>query len=318
VFDECRARFVSEYGAIGPPHLDSLRECLAPEEPQPGTLAWRMHTNMFEKDTVPAAIRLHYADPETLSVPEYVRYGQMFQALVHGHAMEALRFRKHDPRDDCAGALIWSYSDCWGETGWSILDYHLRRKASYYALRRACAPLKVIVRRRGDRLVTRIVNDTLGPASVTVEAGWWRLDGGERQLETCAVQVPPNSMTEVAFAVLDEAAHDPRQWLYAAVLRQAAGRPVDHSVWTLAPHRELALADPLVEVEDGEDGWLHVSSPVYCHAVHVEDHGHELLSDNWFDLLPGVPVRVRRVEGGPSAQLRFEAFGTRYGASQAR
>jgi len=24
----------------------------------------------------------------------------------------------------------------------------------------------------------------------------------------------------------------------------------------------------------------------------VEDHGRELLSDNWFDLLPGVPVRV--------------------------
>jgi beta-mannosidase len=311
VFDECRSRFVSEYGVIGPPHLDSLREYLAPKEPQPGTLAWRMHTNMFEKDTVPAAIRLHYADPETLSVPEYVRYGQVFQALVHGHAMEALRFRKHDPQDDCAGALIWSYSDCWGEIGWSILDYYLRRKASYYAFRRACAPLKVIVRRRGDRLVTRIVNDTLCPASVTVEAGWWRLDGSERQLETHAVQVPANSMTEVASASLAATARDPRHWLYAAVLRQPDGQPLDQSVWTLAPHRELALADPLVEVEDAGDGWLHVSSPVYCHAVHVEDHGRELLSDNWFDLLPGVPVRIRRPDGQSSAQMRFEVVTTR-------
>ena len=32
-------------------------------------------------------------------------------------------------------------------------------------------------------------------------------------------------------------------------------------------------------------------------AVHAEDHGHELLSDNWFDLLPGVPVRVRLAHG---------------------
>ena len=32
-------------------------------------------------------------------------------------AVEALRFRKLDPADDCQGALIWSYSDCWGETG---------------------------------------------------------------------------------------------------------------------------------------------------------------------------------------------------------
>lgn len=308
VFDECRSRFVSEYGAIGPPHMESMQEYLAPEEMQPGTLAWSMHTNLFEKETMPAAIRLHYADPETLDLPGYVRYGQLFQALVHGHAMEALRFRKHDPQDDCAGALIWSYSDCWGETGWSILDYYLRRKASYYALRRACTPLKVIVRRRGDRLVTRLVNDTLSPASVTVDAGWWRLDGGERQLENHAVQVPANSMVEVTSAALDETTHDPLKWLYAAVLRGADGEPVDQPVWTLAPHRDLALADPLIEVEEAGDGWLRVSSPVYCHAVHVEDHGRELLSDNWFDLLPGIPVRVHYAGGEPAAQLRFEAF----------
>jgi len=307
VFDECRSRFVSEYGVIGPPHLDSLCEYLTPEEMRPDSPAWRIHTNMFEKDTVPAAIRLHYADPETLSVPEYVLYGQMFQALVHGHAMEALRFRKHDPQDDCAGALIWSYSDCWGETGWSVLDYYLRRKASYYALRRACAPLKVIVRRRDNALVTRVVNDTLSPADVTVEVGWWRLDGSDRDVTTRAIEVPANGMVEVVSAPLSETTRDPREWLYAAVMRGADGQPLDQSVWTLAPHRELALSDPEIEVADAGNGRLQVSSPVYCHAVHVEDHGREVVSGNWFDLLPGVSVRLRRGDecAGP---LAFAAY----------
>jgi beta-mannosidase len=307
VFDECRSRFVSEYGVIGPPHLDSLRECLGTQEPERGTEAWRIHTNMFEKETVPAAIRLHYADPERLSVPEYVLYGQMFQALVHGHAMEALRFRKHDPQDDCAGALIWSYSDCWGETGWSVLDYYLRRKASYYALRRACAPLKVIVRRRDNSLVTRVVNDTLLPASITVEAGWWRLVGSDRDVTTRAIEVAANSMLEAALAPVNEAAHDPREWLFAAVMRGPDGQPLDQSVWTLAPHRELALSDPQVEVADAGNGRLQISSPVYCHAVHVEDHGQEVVSDNWFDLVPGVPVRLRRSDGG-EGPLVFTAY----------
>ncbi|MBM3500331.1 MAG: hypothetical protein FJX74_16870 [Armatimonadetes bacterium] len=258
---------------------------------------------------MPAAIRLHYADPETLSVPEYVQYGQMFQALVHGHAMEALRFRKHDPRDDCAGALIWSYSDCWVETGWSLLDYYLRRKAGYYAVRRACAPLKVVVRQRGNRLVTRLLNDTLRPAAVTVEVGWWRLDGSARETETHTVDVPANAMTEVTSAVLDEASHDPRQWLHAAVMRGSDGQALDQSVRTLAPHRELALADPRVEVESTGDGWLHVSSPVYCHGVHVEDHGRELISDNWFDLLPGVPLRLHHGNGRSATELRFGTVG---------
>ena len=155
-----------------------MHEYLAPDERHPGSPAWQMHTNTFEKETVPAAIRWHYAEPETLSIAEYVLYGQMFQASLHGHAMEALRFRKDDPVDDCQGALIWSYSECWGETGWSILDYYLRRKASYYWFRRACAPVKVIVRQRGARLVTRLVNDTLEPVTGVVEAGWWAVEGG--------------------------------------------------------------------------------------------------------------------------------------------
>ena len=44
------------------------------------------------------------------------------------------------------------------------------------------------------------------------------------------------------------------------------------------------------------NGALEVSSPVYCHGVHVEDDGHALISDNWFDLLPGVAVRLETVD----------------------
>ena len=304
VVDECRSRFVSEYGVIGPCHLDSMREYLAPEEMHPGSQAWRVHTNAFEKDTVPAAIRYHYVEPEGLSVPEYILYGQLFQAITHGHAMEGLRFRKNDPQSDCQGALIWSYSDCWGETGWSILDYYLRRKASYYWFRRACAPVKVIVRRRGETLVTRIVNDTLAPVRGTVDAGWWRLDGTAREVASYTVDLAANSMVEVTAAAIAE--RDPREWLYAAVLRDADGAAYDQSVWTLAPHRELAMSEPAISVHELPDGWFEVSSPVFAHAVHVEDHGRACLSDNWFDLLPDVPVRVRQVAESADA-LDFTA-----------
>ena len=320
-FDQCRARFVSEYGVIGPCHLDSLRDYLTPAELRPDSVAWRVHTNLFEKDTVAAAIRRHYAEPETLDVAGYVLYGQMFQAMIHGHALEALRFRKHDPADDCQGALIWSFSDCWGETGWSILDYYLRRKASYYAFRRAAAPVKVLVRQRGDRLVTRLVNDTLTAFAGTVAVGWWRLDGSARELATHRVTVAANRMIEVGAAPATRPeAHAAREWLYAAVLRDAAGVAFDQSVWTLAPHRELAVPPPELRVTPLGAGAFEVSSPVYCHGVHAEDHGQALLSDNWFDLLPGVPVRVTALAAAAAATgLQFTAVtGQPAGAGRAR
>jgi beta-mannosidase len=306
VWDECRARFVTEYGAIGPCHLDSIHEYLLPEEMYPESKAWQLHTNSFEKETVPAGIRLHYAEPETLNIPEFILYGQMFQAILHGHAMEALRFRKHDPADDCQGALIWSYSDCWGETGWSILDYYLRRKASYYWVRRACKPVKVIVRRRGESLVTRLVNDTLQSFQGRVEYGWWRLDGQEREVQAKPLTLAANSMQEVgAEPITNE--RDPHLWLYAAVLYPEQGLAIDHSIWLMLPHRELALASPEIQFTQQVDGWMEVSSPVYCHAVHTEDHGRELLSDNWFDLLPGVVKRVRIVQPTLFDEIAFTA-----------
>ena len=73
------------------------------------------------------------------------------------------------------------------------------------------------------------------------------------------------------------------------------------------PHRELALPAPDISVHLAADGRLEVSSPVYCHAVHVEDHGHELISDNWFDLLPGVPNRVSLAKGLNFEGLKFIA-----------
>jgi hypothetical protein len=66
------------------------------------------------------------------------------------------------------------------------------------------------------------------------------------------------------------------------------GIPDDQSIWLLARQRELALAKPVFSTKNN-NGILEVGSSVYCHGVHLEDAGHEILADNYFDLLPGVP-----------------------------
>lgn len=307
-YDVCRSRFVTEYGAIGPCHLDSIREYLSPEEMDPNHPSWQVHTNLFEKDTLAAGIRLHYTDPENMTITEYVKYGQLFQAILHGYAMEALRFRKYDPVDDCQGALIWSFSDCWGETGWSIIDYYLRRKPSYYWFRRACKPVKVIVRQRGDRLITRIVNDTLEPVTAEVETGWWRLDGTERRVKCIKAYVNANSMLQIDEAsMVSEEAKDASRWVYAAVLKNKDGTAADQSIIMLLPFRQLEVCKPEIKMSVIDGGRIEVSSPVFCHAVHVEDHGRELISDNWFDLLPGIPVIVNIADMNAVERISMEA-----------
>jgi beta-mannosidase len=299
IYDQCKARFVSEFGAIGPCHMDSIRQYLRPADRRLDCLAWRRHTNQCEQGKTGRGIAFHYVQPDGLSLADYVLYGQMFQAQLLGRAVEALRFRKNDPDADCQGALVWSYSEPWGETGWSLIDYYCRRKASYYWYRRACKPVKVIVRRRGDSLVTRLINDRLAPVEGVVEVGWFRVDGTRRRTRQVAVVAGANSAVHVAAErIPGPDLCDPRQWLYAAVFRGgAAGADDDQCIWPLAPHRQLQSVKPAIQATPAPGGWI-VTGNVYCPGVHFNDHGRAVLSDNYFDLLPGVPYRIARVDGG--------------------
>ena len=358
VFEDCHARFVAEYGIVGPCHIDSVREYLKPDELSPESLAWKLHTNTFERGTLEEAIRYHYRDPQGMTVEEFSLYGQLYQALMHEHAMLALRFRTCDPEAPCSGALVWSYNDCWGETGWSIVDHYLRRKASYYALRRACLPVKVIVRPRGNGLATRVVNDTRQAYAAALLRGWFRVDGTDREVTETQVGLPANTMTEIGSDPLS-ADKQSGDWVYGAVLSSSmrlagvspsnlpadcaafplegeasASRlppegeafPPNQCTWLPVVFRELAVSPPDIHVRTlpwrelpardlsadkktsrmlvPRQRELEITSPVFCHAVHVDDGGHELLSDNYFDLLPGIPYRVTVTGGNGDIELR--------------
>jgi beta-mannosidase len=308
--DRCTARFVSEYGALGPPHMASIQEFLKPNEISFDSLAWKIHTN--EINTVPnggvlRGIRDHYGGTERLSIAQFVLYGQMFQAQIQGRVVEAFRFRKDDERDPCGGNLIWSYNDAWGETGWSIIDHYARRKASYYWFRRGAAPTKVLVRSRDGFLITRVVNDTLDKLQATIRSGWMRIDGAAHELKQHAAEIPVNGTVEIAKEPIPSTAErDPREWLYAAILR-GKGIPDDQAIWMLAVHRELDLPNPVI-VTAVRNGFLEVTSSVYCHGVHLDDDGHEVLADNYFDLLPGIPLRIPISEATPSGEYPLRAI----------
>jgi beta-mannosidase len=293
VYDECQSRFISEYGAIGPCHLDSMKQYLAPGEMRLSSAAFKAHTNAYEKETTPAAIRRHYAEPESLSLEDYVLYGQMFQAMMYGLSIESMRFRKHDPAQDCAGALIWMYNDCWGETGWTPIDYYLRRKASYYWIKRACAPVKPLVRRRGGNLVLRVVNDTLADATGVLKYGWFRFDGAATDVQEAEVVVPANGIVEIGRQAIGK--RDAADWCFAAILDRGAGGQTS-ALYCLLPQRELRIPESDIRCTVNR-GRVRLISHTYCHGVHIEDRGRGAWSDNFFDLLPGVPHILERTDG---------------------
>ncbi len=308
LLDTCTGRFVSEYGIIGPPPLASMKEYLAPDELSPASLAWRIHTNSYEGDHTgftESALRHHFFGDGPLSVGDFVLYGGLYQAMMQEAMMEAGRFRKHDTESPCDGSLMWSYNDCWGEIGWSIIDHYGRPKPSYYAVKRACAPVKVIVRSRNGMLVTRVVNDTLQSRRVEVTYGWFRTTGIGRDIQTKKITIVANSMVEISRATLADAKHDPKDWIYAATMT-GPGIADDHSIWKLVPYRELhRTKKPIKVVRKGNE--LIVTCDAFAIGVHLPESDGAQLSDDYFDLVPGVPHRLRIVQPSRNGQYNLIA-----------
>jgi hypothetical protein len=167
--------------------------------------------------------------------------------------------------------------------------------------------VEVIVRERAGQFITRVVNDTLQPVHATVEAGWWRLDGTAKETKLHKITVEADGMIELPPGKATTPWHNPHEWIYAATLRDKDGQTIDQSICLLTQYRDVKLMAPRIEVTPLRDRWLEVSSPVFVHAAHLEDHGHELISDNWFDLLPGTPIRIRVAQGVDASAIHLEA-----------
>ena len=281
-YDKCNSLFVSEFGYIGSPCRETVTTYLDGAPVDRNSESWRHHTNTFEKGTVEAGIRRHYTDPERLDLDGYILYSGLCQGMMYSYALDSMR-----SRENCHGSLFWMYNDCWGEVGWTILDYYLRRKISWYFVRRAFAPLRLILRRAGDQIRILLANDTPKACTFDLEFGYLSLDGSLSDLQTRKAQAPALARTELCR--FSPGSHDPTAGLWIARVPGAAD--IAPGVFGAVSFRQLRTTDPKLAwkvVGKGRNGCaVRVSSVGYAHAVALKLPPDAVPADNYFDLLPG-------------------------------
>ena len=300
-YDKCTSLFISEYGYIGAPVKETVVEYLdgAPFDRQ--GQVWQHHNNTFEKNTVDAGIRKHYADPETISLDEYFLYSGLTQGLMYGYSLESFR-----ARPDCHGGLFWMYEDCWGEVGWTIVDYFVRRKPSWYFVRRALDPARLILREHKGTITVTLANDTPVKLNGTLEYGVQSLDGKRRDLHQNRFTCLPLSRTVVA--TFKKGAGDPAGQVWMARVKDLAGLKDLRGLGILPATlratdvRRLELSTPSLTLEvskASKGGWMaRVTTDVFAHAVHFSLPEGAVPEDNYFDLLPGETRHVRIAYSG--------------------
>lgn len=290
-YDKCHSLFISEYGYVGAPVLETVKAYFDGSPIDRQGEIWRHHTNTFEKRTVDAGIRKHYKEPEQLTLDEYLLLSGLCQGLMYSYSLET--FRSHA---NCHGALFWMYNDCWGEIGWTVIDSYLRRKPSWYFVRRALAPVRLILRpgKSAGEIVVTAANDSMKAASFTLERGFVGFDTSVfSDVEKVKVSVPPACRMELG--TLKMGGRDPKSGVwYVRALDCPAILP---ATFRAADFRQLQVGRMLVEAEAVDSSTVEVRAKTYIHAAHLELPAGCVPEDDYLDLLPGETRRIK-VSGG--------------------
>ena len=285
-------RFANEGGILGPTSLPTMLECLAggPDPLRVQSFAWQQHDNSVdgwqEPSTVDNQTVQHLGrDCRAMSIPEYVYWGGLIQAEGLRAYADTFRWRMFDN----AAAVFWMYNDCWPATrSWTIIDYRLRRTPSFHPVRRAFAPVALVIAEVGDEVVVYGVNDT--PAAVSADLRWGILAvaGGYPLDTTQAVTLRANASTRLAAFPRARWGDPSREFAFALLSRE--GRAIAQHRLILPLLKDIAWtpAQVTVRVERGEAVF---TSPTFALAVCIDLDGGEVF-DNLFDCFPGVPYRI--------------------------
>jgi beta-mannosidase len=278
-YAEDLSRFVSEFGIQAAPALATLKRWMDPADltpDSPGFLARikdeaRKADAMISTVTGPAA-----------TIEDYIDFTQWTQAEGLKFGIE--HFRRRTPH--CSGALIWQFNDCWPCVSWSLVDYDGVQKASWFAVRRAFAPVMASFRIEDGVAELWIANDRLEPVSGRAGIALSHLDGRTEWRIEADFTAAPNTGAlvwrgKVAAAddlVLTVSSPDnlfpSNRALFAPIIRLplAQGARPDVDIRQVGP-RELAVS---------------LSAETWLAFVHlVSDRADLRFSDSYFDMAAG-------------------------------
>lgn len=292
-------RYVSSFGTPSCPCLTTVESFTRPGERNLFSRAMEERSECRGSTAhIMANIQRFYLCPTSFDTLIYA--SQLAGARIVSRA--ALHYRRH--RGRCMGALYRQLNHSCQGVSCSSIDCSGRWKALHYFARRFFAPLLLSLD-EGDMLDADsgtqksiqlcVTNDTNMPRAVLIK--WALRDSLCRVIreETISLTVPPLESVWLDRIFLPKA--DISGGFISYTLYEK-GAPISFGTALFVPPKYYEFRDPglLCRVEGDE---IVVASEAYAQGVEIRNAGEDLiLSDNYFDMLPG-ERRVRILRGRP-------------------
>jgi beta-mannosidase len=299
-------RFPNEGGVLGASSPASLRQFLPPDEQFVRSFSWDLHDNQMIFRTDKKGVTYKFVedwlgkDYTKMSFDDYV----FASALLQSEGLMEYINNYHRRMYSSSSAIFWMYNDSWPVThGWTIVDYYLRKKLAYHPVRRAFEQVCVVVAEEGNKINIYGINEKQEAWKGKLQYGLFETSGKYPVNFSKDVSLPPNTSTIIASFEKDafKKAGYKNHGAFA-VLKDKETVISQHRLF-LARFKDLVLLKPQVSIKQSGDKAI-ITSSVYVWGLCLDIDGESGISDNCFDLLPGIPYTVN-LKKGEKAEVKM-------------
>lgn len=286
------ARFMSEYGFQSFPELKTVKQYATPTDYDIFSEVMKSHQrSSIGNGTIEYYMLQDYKKPKNFESFLYVN--QVLQAEGIKFALEG--HRRAAPY--CMGSLFWQINDCWPVASWSSTDYYQRWKALQYFAKKGFEPVLVSPYTDKDSLKVDVINDKLTEIRAQLVVKVLDFDGNEVWKDTRDVTVPANSSNTFFAAKTVEFMRTVQALKQFLVVELVENNTVlSQNTMYFRPIKTLLLPKPEVKYEllDVDGGFeITLTTDKLAKNLYLSLGDQDgFFSDNYFDLIPGQPVKI--------------------------
>ncbi len=199
------------------------------------------------------------------------------------------------------------YNDSWPATHtWAIVDYYLRKRPSFFTNKRAFAPVTSVIVDEGDSIMIYGINDNIQEWNGSLKFGIFYIRGENKTFHKKQVIIPANQ--SVVLATLDKTKWKKAGYTKSGVFSvlEKEKIPISQSRLFSKKFGDLTWIIPKINIER-KGIYAVFTTNGFAWGVKIKTDDKELIIDNYFDLIPGVPYYIEWPVNKPLPEVEFVA-----------
>lgn len=279
-------RFNSEFGLQSFPCMKTIETFTLPEDRN--IFSYVMENHQKSKNgnrVINSYISQYFKFPRDFRALIYL--SQMIQMEGIRYGVEHWRRNRNDRR--CMGTLFWQVNDCWPVASWASIDSFGRWKGLQYGAKRFYEPILVSACEEGTNADLYVSNESLICTRGTVRWKLFHVKKGLIKEDAVSCEVRRLHTERIAHLELGEfmkTTQDTREH-YLSYSYESEGRTIGEGTVLFVQPKHFSLPKPEIVCEKTDAYTWKISARQFAKFVEVDFGEDILLSDNYFDLIPG-------------------------------